>query len=227
MMKIALSLALVPAIAMAQGGVADSIMAACIARDTSTAWVQASMAWSNEQPGSWSNDSLRLVLIEMAEADQAARPIAGYTDSMNNAAFVRRMAQQDSMRMAQLRGIIRKFGWPTRSLVGARGASAAFLIAQHNEPIQQEALKLMQALPKGQVQLSELAMLEDRVLATAGRPQKYGTQFKPPVGETLEFYPIDSVPRLETRRATVGLPPMGVYLCMMRGFTGKAPRFPP
>lgn len=225
MMKLALSLAFVPATATSQQAVADSIMAACIARDTSTAWVQASMAWSNEQPGSWSNDSLRLVLIEMAEADQAVRE--GFADSISNTAFMRRMAEQDSMRLAQLRGIISRFGWPTRSLVGARGASAAFLIAQHNGPIQQEALRLMRALPKGQVQLSELAMLEDRVLTSDGRPQKYGTQFKPPVGDVMEFFPIDSVTRVEARRATVGLPPMGVYLCMMQGFTGKAPRFPP
>ena len=224
-LRLALSLALVPATAMSQGAVEDSIMASCIAKDTSTAWVHASMAWSNEQPGSWSNDSLRLVLIELAEADQASR--AGYTDSMSNAAFVRRMEQQDSMRMAQLQRIIKKFGWPTRSLVGARGASAAFLIAQHNGPIQQEALKLMQALPKGQVQLSEMAMLEDRVLSTSGRPQKYGTQFRPPVGDMIEFFPIDSIARLDKRRADVGLPPMGVYLCMMQSFTGRAPKFPP
>jgi hypothetical protein len=70
-------------------------------------------------------------------------------------------------------------------------------------------------------------MLEDRVRAHSGRPQRYGSQLKPETGPQLEFYPIDSVQRLDARRAAVGLPPMSVYLCMMSGFTGRSAKFPP
>ena len=214
-------------VALAQQSAADSIVSACFANDTATAWQMISQEWNTERPGSWSNDSLRRVLIAMAEEDQAVRPVTGYADSIKSPTFVRRMAERDSIGLARLREIIRRFGWPTRSMVGARGASAAFLIAQHNEAIQPEALRLMLALPPGEVQGSELAMLEDRIRAFSGRPQRFGSQLKPPAGELLEFYPIDSVSRLEARRAAVGLPPMSVYLCMMKGFTGRAPKFPP
>ena len=214
-----------PSLVGAQKSVADSIVGACVERDTSTAWMRLSQAWTTET--SWSNDSLRRVLIAMGEEDQAVRPATGFADSMKSPAFVRRLARQDSSDEARLREIVRRFGWPTKSMVGARGASAAFLVAQHNSAIQSEALRLMLALPAGEVQGSELAMLEDRIRAYSGLPQRYGSQLKPQTGELLEFYPIDSVSRLEARRAAVGLPPMSVYLCMMRGFTGRAAKFPP
>jgi hypothetical protein len=202
---------------------ADSIVGACLNRDTSTAWQRISVEWSTER--SWSNDSLRRALVELAKADQAVR--IGVADSAKNPAFMRRMARQDSIGLAHLREIIGHFGWPTKSMVGANGASAAFLIAQHNPDIQPEVLRLMKALPPGEYQTAELAMMEDRILALSGRPQKYGTQLKPITAAGLEFYPIDSLPRLEARRAAAGLPPMNVYLCMMQGFTGRAPKWPP
>jgi hypothetical protein len=205
---------------------ADSIVASCIARDTSTGWQRMSATWSDERLG-WRNDSLRRVLIAMAEADQAVRPTTGIVDSMKNPAFARRMAERDSAGLVRLREIVRRFGWPTKSMVGARGASAAFLIAQHNEPFQPEALRLMRALPPGEVNQSELAMLQDRVLTNSGRPQKYASQLKPVTGDVMEFYPIDSVSRVDARRASVGLPPMPVYLCMMQGFGGRSAKYPP
>src|SRR5688500_6196905 len=113
-----------PAMALAQQSAGDSIVAACMARDTSTAWQRASLAWSTERPAGWTNDSLRRVLIQMAEEDQAVRPATGFADSMKNPAFMRRMAVQDSVGLVRLREIVRRFGWPTKSMVGARGASA-------------------------------------------------------------------------------------------------------
>jgi hypothetical protein len=146
---------------------------------------------------------------------------------MKNPAFARRMAERDSVGLVRLREIVRRFGWPTKAMVGARGASAAFLIAQHNAEFQPEAFRLMQALPSGEVNQSELAMLQDRLLAHNGQPQKYATQLKPVTGDVMEFYPIDSVSRVDARRAAVGLPPMPVYLCMMQGFEGRSAKYPP
>ena len=206
---------------------ADSLVAACIMKDTSTAWQREALEWSYERPGTWTNDSLRLVLIELADADQAVRPASGFVDSTSNQEYLRRMAAQDSVGLIELRHIIRKFGWPSRSLVGARGSAAAFLIAQHNESIHAEALRLMQSLPPGEVQTSAMAMLEDRLLALSGKPQKYATQLKPMVESAVEFYPIDSIARVDARRSAVGLPPISVYLCMMTAFTGRPIKYPP
>jgi hypothetical protein len=209
--------------ALGQRSDADAIVERCFTRDTATAWQIRGAEWSAERPGSWTNDSLRTVLIAMGEADQAVRPATAFADSIRSPTFVRRMHVQDSINADKLREIIDRFGWPTKTMVGARGASAAFLIAQHHASLQPLALRLMRALPAREVQQSELAMLEDRVLVSQGKPQKYGTQLTPDGGE---FSPVDSLSRLEARRAEVGLPPIPVYLCMIRAFTGREVRPP-
>jgi hypothetical protein len=216
----------VPAVLGAQQSNPDSIVTACMARDTSTAWMRIGMAWAAEQPGAWKNDSLRRVLLAMGEKDQAIRQ-GSLTDSARNPDFARRLWVTDSTNLAQLKAMVATFGWPTKSLVGAKAAGAAFLIAQHSENWHGEALRIMKALPPGEVLASEAAMLEDRLLAFSGRAQRYATQTKPPVGAFVEFFPIDSVSRVEARRAEVGLPPMAVYLCMTEAFTGRKAVYPP
>jgi len=80
----------------------------------------------------------------------------------------------------------------------------------------------MQALPPGEVSPTDLAMLEDRVRVGDGLPQRYGSQLRPGEdGRTLRFDPIEELPGLEERRARVGLPPLAVYICMMRGMYGR------
>jgi hypothetical protein len=217
---------LTPLVAHAQQS-EGAIVERCITRDSATAWMRMSQEWSRETPGAWTNDSLRNVLIALALADQAVRPTTGVADSMKSHAFVLRMTRQDSIGAMAMREIVRRFGWPTKTMVGARGASAAFLIAQHNVGLQEEALRLMWALPPGEVQRSELAMLEDRWRVSRGEPQRYGTQVRADTSAMAEFYPIDSLARLGERRAEVGLPPMPVYLCVIRAMMGRAVRYPP
>lgn len=142
-------------------------------------------------------------------------------DSMQVPAFARRMMRADSANAAALMTIVDSFGWPTRSMVGTDGASAAFLIAQHNPSIQQEALRRMLALPGGQVNPSDLALLQDRVLTSAGKPQVYGTQLKPSPAGTLMFDSIADVAHVDRRRADAGLFPLSVYICMIRGMYGR------
>lgn len=218
------ALTMIPALAHSQSAVADSVNA-CMQRDTATVWVRMTMTWQNET--AWTNDSLRRVLIRLADEDQAVRSAAGIRDSTNNPGFVRRMAVSDSIHLVQLKAIVDRFGWPTKSMVGARGASAAFLIAQHNEAYLPEALRLMQQVPPGEVQPSDMAMAEDRVLTRQGQPQRYGSQLKPVTGQMAEFYPIDSIGDLDARRARVGLPPIALYICMMRAYIGRPVKFPP
>jgi Family of unknown function (DUF6624) len=211
--------------AVAQQSYADSVAAACMQGDTSTAWLRVQSAWRDDTTRHWSNDSLRLRLLELARADQEVRDVPGITDSMQDSAFVGRMMARDAADSAALRTIIDRFGWPGRSLVGSDGASAAWLVAQHIYGIQPEVLRRMQALPAGEVSPTDLAMLEDRVNVTQGKAQRFGTQ----LNRENEFDSIADVAHLDERRAAAGLPPLGVYLCMMRAFTGrdmKDPRTP-
>jgi hypothetical protein len=159
--------------------------------------------------------------MALERRDQALRQVPDLMDSMQVPAFARRMMRADSANAAALMTIVDSFGWPTRSMVGTDGASAAFLIAQHNPGIQQEALRRMLALPGGQVNPSDLALLQDRVLTDAGKPQVYGTQLKPSPDGTLVFDSIADVANVDRRRADAGLFPLSVYICMIRGMYGR------
>ena len=203
-----------PARVSAQSTAADSTFTACMERDTSTAWQRMSQAWSN--------DALRRELVALGDSDQAVRHGLSLADSMRNPAFARRMAVRDSIDAAALTRIIARYGWPTRSMVGAKGADAAFLIAQHTASLQKTALRLMRALPRGEVSRTNLALLEDRVLVSEGKPQRYATQVSfSPDGKRMTFDPIADVAHLDARRAAAGLPPLTSYLCLMRVMYGR------
>ena len=114
----------------------------------------------------------------------------------------------DRKNIVRLKAIIQQLkSWPTISLVGSVAAMDAWLLAQHadEEPeFQKHCLALMKALPKGEVKLSNLAYLEDRVRVNAGRPQLYGTQFLR-VGDSFGPQPIEDPAHLDERRAAAGL----------------------
>lgn len=212
-----------PASGAAQQSHADSVVSACVAGDTATRWQQVQAAWSADTTRRWTNDSLRLALLALAHADQAVRDVPNIADSMRDTSFTRRMATRDAADSAALRSIIDRYGWPARTLVGPDGASAAWQVAQHIYGLQHEVLRRMRALPPGEVSPTNEAMLEDRVLVSDSQPQRYGTQLT----WGGEFRPIADIAHLDARRADVGLPPLSVYLCMMKGLTGldvKDPR---
>jgi hypothetical protein len=110
-------------------------------------------------------------------------------------------------------------GWPGRTLVGEKGAGAAWLLAQHadHNPVQQRAFldALRGAVDQGEASSAHLAYLEDRVRVNAGRPQLYGTQFTVTGGE-FGPHPIEDPQRLDERRAEAGLEPFADYQARMQ-----------
>ncbi len=113
-----------------------------------------------------------------------------------------------------LKPLIQKHGWLGKTLVGKKGANAAWLLVQHSDDdpgFQKECLALMEKMKKGEVTPVNLGYLTDRVLAAEGKPQRYGTQ--------VEF--VDGKPRpknvedpknLDKRRREIGLGPIADYL---------------
>lgn len=159
------------------------------------------------------DEELRAALIHwIAEDDETRERLArdgslfrGYHPEME--AVHRRNA-------ARLREVLARVGWPGRALVGDDGASAAWRIVQHaiGEPaLLRGCLPLLQkAAAEGDADPAEVAMLEDRIRVSEGRPQRYGTQYDwnddgsalvPTVG-------VEAPESLAERRAAVGLPPM-------------------
>jgi hypothetical protein len=170
--------------------------------------------WKSQRAGGWSNDSLRRVLLDLREVDQAARREFGarVTDSM----YVKQLIRKDSALTAQLNAIIDRFGFPTRSMVGPDAANAAMLIVQHAAPsFQERVLAVTKRIPRGELSPEALAMLEDRVLVHQGKLQRYGTQFTIAGDDIFRFAPTEDVAGLAIRREQAGLPPMDLYVCMM------------
>ncbi len=113
-----------------------------------------------------------------------------------------------------LKQVIAEKGWPGRSLVGADGADAAWLIAQHavHDPdFQRECLGLIQnAAAVGEASQSNLAYLTDRVMLIETGHQRYGTQFR--YGDSgPEPFPLEDPDHVDELRASAGLMPLAEY----------------
>jgi hypothetical protein len=185
----------------------------CDEIDTASAWARVSRAWSSEKDVSWSNDSLRRVLLSLQERDQAAR--ANFGSRVTDTLYVRELMRLDSTVAAAMTTILERFGLPTRAMVGPAGSDAAMLIIQHNWPLQERALALAKASPAGQISPEKVAMLEDRILVHQGKPQQFGTQFTLAADGVFRFAPVSDLSGLSARRAAAGIPPLDQYVCLL------------
>jgi CubicO group peptidase (beta-lactamase class C family) len=118
----------------------------------------------------------------------------------------------DAANLRRLKEIVARHGWPTASMVGGDGASAAWLLAQHadSDPaFQREVLSHIEKLmATGEAGRKDYAYLYDRVHT----PQRYGTQGT--CIDTTRWVPreIEDPANVDRRRADVGLPPMAEYV---------------
>jgi len=118
----------------------------------------------------------------------------------------------------KLKAIIKKYGWPTISLVGKRSNRGAWLIVQHADhdvEFQEKCLKLMQKIwaeNPNDIAVTNLAFLKDRTLVNRGKKQLFGTQFYLNKKCKMVPKPIKDPKGLERIRAKYGLPPFKDYL---------------
>ena len=164
---------------------------------------------------------LRSELLELVARDQANRAnidsviAANGTSSRSGDSALKAMSAADVPLMARLADIVKAKGWPGRTLVGDDGAHAAWLVLQHAPPETQRAMLplVRAAVAKGDARPSDLALLEDRVLADQAKPQVYGSQLAwPPAGGLPTLKPIENPACVDVRRASVGLEPLAEYL---------------
>lgn len=109
-----------------------------------------------------------------------------------------------------MKAIVAKHGWPGRTLVGRDGAYAAWAVVQASSDLafQKQCLEMLElAVAQGEAQAVEHAYLYDRVAASSGKPQRWGTQFRP----DGDPYPIEDVAHVDDRRKAIGLPTMAEY----------------
>jgi len=158
-----------------------------------------------------SHPELRAELLELRGVDQEIRN----PDHI----VVGNEMDVDARNTARLKEIIAKHSWPTFSMVGEDGATAAWLIAQHADQdpkFQRSVLAMMEKLlPEGEASSSNYAYLYDRTHS----PQRYGTQgacVAPGKGEPRE---IENAEAVDERRASMSIRPQ--KLAEYIGFISK------
>jgi hypothetical protein len=117
----------------------------------------------------------------------------------------------------RLREILDDGGWPGLSRVGAEGAEAAWLVAQHSStvdlPLGERCVRLLAAaVEAGDAPARHLAILTDAVRWQQGLPQVYGSMHVvDPRTQTVVPWPIEDPDGVDERRAAVGLPELAAH----------------
>ena len=167
-----------------------------------------------KQWGNGSDPALREELHAMYAHDQEARrfmmtlPPAQWTASM-----AERRQQTDAELTSDLKKIVMTKGWPTFRLVGVDGVGQAMLILNHSRDHawQNEMLpRLAKLAEKGEIDASGFAMFVDKALVAAGKPQRYGMNFKFVDGK-MQMFAVEDPEHLRERREHFMLPPLPVY----------------
>lgn len=165
-----------------------------------------------------SQPSLREALATRAAADTRARD-AMMAKGAPDPAAMQAILDIDSDNLAWLKGVVARQGFPTVAQVGKQGVADAWLLVQHadrDSAFQLQVLRTLQARgAEAGVRGQDLAMLTDRVLLAQGKPQRYGTQFKPDAHGALAMQPVEDATELDARRARVGLMPLALYRCVL------------
>jgi hypothetical protein len=139
-------------------------------------------------------------IIEMARVDQDMRlnlsPERSWDFSI------------DQKNTARMKEIINDIGWPTISKVGKLASYKAWLLVQHadHDPkFQAECLELLKNTEPSDVDVRNIAYLEDRVRVNTGRPILYGTQFYNDGNGNFGPREIEDIENLDKRREQMGL----------------------
>jgi hypothetical protein len=165
-------------------------------------------------------ETLRAELEVMHQSDQAQRQLMDQVrrEHGQNSVQMRELWTKqnttDAYNIKRLEEIIAEIGWPKRSEVGERAASAAFLILQHSDlSYQKKYLPLArEAVAANEMRGSSLALLEDRILLREGKKQIYGSQVRQNDAGQWEASSLEDPANVDQRRASVGLGPLAQYL---------------
>lgn len=165
------------------------------------------------------NNQLREELLKLKRKDLKTRSRLQKSDELYDGynPEMKRVHEENAQKLEQ---IIRKYGWPTKSLVGEDGSEAAWLIFQHNisNPAMFRRLLplLEEAANKGDVNKFLWAKTIDRISMYEGEPQIYGTNFDWDKESKLSPWPIKDPNTVDKLRTEIGLPPLEDSIKQMR-----------
>lgn len=116
-----------------------------------------------------------------------------------------RMRRADATNMERVHPIIRQYGYPGKSLVGAPTNEAVWNVIQHNPATIPQYLPLIkEAAEKGELPFSRYATMLDRYLVNEKKEQLYGTQVISYNGQPPFVWPIQNPAQVNQRRKQAG-----------------------
>ncbi|MBI2482281.1 MAG: hypothetical protein HYV76_01825 [Candidatus Vogelbacteria bacterium] len=133
----------------------------------------------------------------------------------------------DKENTIKLKSIIQEIGWPTISLVGKKASWGAWLLVQHADhdvKFQKKCLSLMKRVylnNKKNILPANIAFLEDRILISERKKQKFGSQFKVDKRGNLSLAPLNNPKNVDKLRKEWGLPPLQDYLDSAKQYKPK------
>ena len=110
--------------------------------------------------------------------------------------------------------IIEKCGMPTLKEINEQQMTTIWLVFQHtHHNIRKEYFPLLlKSAKNGDLKMSHIALMLDRILMKEGKPQKYGSQVQAGCDSEWELYNLEKPEMVNQRRSEMGLGPLEDYL---------------
>lgn len=136
------------------------------------------------------------------------------TGSAEDKALMAKQSAADVANLGKIERIITDYGYPGKTLVGQDLSNVAFNVIQHNDlEAQKKYLPvIIEAADKGELSISLIPLMVDRVRIAQNQPQVYGTQLHESKKGLFQLFPIGNEAFVNDRRKKAGLPPLQSYL---------------
>lgn len=130
--------------------------------------------------------------------------------------LIREMQRADSINLIEIQDILQSYGFPSKAIVGTANV-AIWTVIQHSDVEFQKACypMLQQAAEKGELNRSNVALLEDRINMFEGRPQRYGSQVVENAEGEHVIYTLLNKDSVDVWRKAAGLNPLSDYAKQM------------
>lgn len=212
------TLALVPGPALAQAKATRA--AECRVRP-SDAWVKRQAEFFDETKHEWTNDSLRTALLAAAGISAPlTMPVNTGVQLVDRAPALGATASTVTDQLKTL-AATRGSEWPTKSVVGAAGTHAVYLLALGDTALGRVALHRMMEAGPAESPAVDVATFEDHMRVLSGRKQIYGTQFRVDDKGRVVLAPMEDSAHADLRREDAGLPPFKLGLCLSASLPSK------
>jgi hypothetical protein len=135
-----------------------------------------------------------------------------------NLPTIKEKRKQNLMAQKEVNKIIKKYGFPTPSMVGQTASDIVWDIIQHSLIEDKHYYMVRKAYENGDFRPEHYAFLTDRWLVQNGKKQIYGTQFSKKQNEPfLKLNEVEDFKNLNKRREGMGLSPIEEYAKKING----------